>query len=93
MGSLSRRGFLRGAATAAAGVALAGTAAAGVTGCTAATTQDAKGDSEESIGAESLMAKPALHECDVLVLGGGIAGMEAALRVVEQGKSAVSRKL
>ncbi len=89
MGSLSRRGFLRGAATAAAGVALAGTAAAGVTGCTAATTQDAKGDSEESIGAESLMAKPALHECDVLVLGGGIAGMEAALRVVEQGKSAV----
>ena len=29
------------------------------------------------------------HECDVLVIGGGIAGMEAALRVVELGKTAI----
>lgn len=29
------------------------------------------------------------HECDVLVIGGGIAGMEAALRVVSQGKTAI----
>ncbi len=30
-----------------------------------------------------------MHECDVLVIGGGIAGMEAALRVVSQGKTAI----
>lgn len=30
-----------------------------------------------------------VHESDVLVVGGGIAGMEAALRVVEQGKTAI----
>lgn len=30
-----------------------------------------------------------MHECDVLVIGGGIAGMEAALRVVELGKTAI----
>lgn len=29
------------------------------------------------------------HHCDVLVIGGGIAGMEAALRVVDQGKTAI----
>lgn len=29
------------------------------------------------------------HECDVLVVGGGIAGMEAALRAVELGKTAI----
>lgn len=29
------------------------------------------------------------HDCDVLVIGGGIAGMEAALRVVELGKTAI----
>lgn len=30
-----------------------------------------------------------VHECDVLVIGGGIAGMEAALRVVSRGKTAI----
>ena len=29
------------------------------------------------------------HECDVLVIGGGIAGMEAALRAVDLGKTAI----
>ena len=29
------------------------------------------------------------HESDVLVVGGGIAGMEAALQVVSQGKTAI----
>jgi len=29
------------------------------------------------------------HECDVLVVGGGIAGMEAALRVVSLGQTAI----
>lgn len=34
-------------------------------------------------------AQAHVHECDVLVVGGGIAGMEAALRVVAQGKTAI----
>ena len=86
MGYVSRRSFLQGAVAAAAGAALTG-AAAGVVGCTPAAqgTSDAPGEPTATAAART----PVCHECDALVLGGGIAGMEAALHVVEQGKTAI----
>ena len=84
MGNISRRDFLRGAAGAAFGGALG--AVLGQTGAFAETA-DRAAAAEEKIK----MRKQSVHyhESDVLVIGGGIAGMEAALRVTRQGKSAI----
>ena len=84
MGNISRRDFLRGAAGAAFGGALG--AVLGQTGAFAETA-DRAAAAEEKIK----MRKQSVHyhESDVLVIGGGIAGMEAALRVTGQGKSAI----
>ena len=52
----------------------------------------AQGGTSESSGTATREGKERqvqTHECDVLVIGGGIAGMEAALRVVSQGKTAI----
>lgn len=87
MGSFSKRDFLRGGVIAAAGAAFAGTTAMAAAGCTP---QEA-GSSSEEASAETTEAirNATTHECDVLVVGGGIAGMEAALRVVALGKTAI----
>lgn len=84
MEACTRRGFLRGAALTAAG-ALAGGALA-MEGQIAHASEEA----EISENQNSTIIPPAsYYECDALVLGGGIAGMEAALRVVEGGKTAI----
>ncbi|GAA6409493.1 fumarate reductase subunit A [Blautia hominis] len=48
-----------------------------------------QGTAEKKDRAVSQKAPVRVHACDVLVVGGGIAGMEAALRVVELGKTAI----
>lgn len=80
MGGFSRRDFLRGGAA----CTMGSVAAASVGGLAYA-----KADETGTQGVTSEGVAPAaVHECDVLVVGGGIAGMEAALRVVSQGKTA-----
>lgn len=80
MGNFSRRDFLKGGAIAAAAT-LTGTAA-GLSGCAQA--EEHLADTSAPLPRETIT-----HECDVLVVGGGIAGMEAALRVVALGKTAI----
>lgn len=80
---LTRRDFVRGAVAAG---AVGACAAAGPAARADETAADATPQEEKRTLADY---SPALYECDVLVLGGGIAGMEAALRAVELGKTAI----
>lgn len=86
MGGVSRRSFLQGAAVVAAGAALTGA----VVGAGCAPSSQDRVDNQ-AIGSDAIAAakNPVVYECDVLVLGGGLAGMEAALRAVELGKTAI----
>lgn len=80
MGGFSRRDFVRG------GFSAAVCASAGCAGAAFADEQA----TPAPVTAQVPTARTAVHhECDVLVVGGGIAGMEAALRVVSQGKTAI----
>ena len=83
MGNISRRDFLRGAA----GVALSGT----LMGLTRGAAFAESGSGGEIIRENTSTKKQNIHyhESDVLVIGGGIAGMEAALTVCQAGKSAI----
>ncbi len=85
MGNFSRRDFLRGGAIITAGSALAGASAISLSGCAPAA------EPPESLAdtGDRPWRGAATHECDVLVIGGGIAGMEAALRAVSLGKTAI----
>ncbi len=80
MGNISRRDFLRGAAGITLGGILAGMPVT-------AFAESDNGKSEETTGSKKRNIQ--YHESDVLVIGGGIAGMEAALTVCKQGKSAI----
>ena len=85
MGGISRRDFLRGGAVGvAASVAAPGSAPA-LADEAAHATQAGPTDRSRAVPTARTAA---VHECDVLVVGGGIAGMEAALRVVSQGRTA-----
>lgn len=69
---------------------LLGAAAAGAAaGARAAVAGSEPAGAAEALEAAASARKPVAHESDVLVIGGGLAGMEAALRVVSQGKTAI----
>ncbi len=94
MKDMSRRDFLRGVA----GIAVGG-ALLGATGCASEASSgteevqtEAAEETKEAAGESSSAAKRNMvhtHQCDVLVIGGGLAGMEAALRVVSCGCTAI----
>ena len=83
MGNISRRDFLRGAA----GMALSGT----LVGLTRGAAFAEEGSAEKKTPESTAVKKRSIHyhETDVLVIGGGIAGMEAALTVCKEGKKAI----
>ncbi len=99
MKNISRRDFLRGTAGMALGGALFGltactesgseTTTAGNAGTTAAPETTKAPEIQTQVMTEITRGAIHTHQCDVLVVGGGIAGMEAALRVTSQGKSAI----
>ena len=72
------------------GAASACAASAFAASATAALAEEAQsnGEATDSESTAPTARTAAVHECDVLVVGGGIAGMEAALRVVSQGRTA-----
>lgn len=85
-----RKGMIGAGACCAVAAGSAGSRAAQATSEQASSVQDSKNaaspDAQAESGGEARTVTT--HECDVLVLGGGLAGMEAALRVVSQGKTA-----
>ncbi|QOS69151.1 FAD-dependent oxidoreductase [Eggerthella guodeyinii] len=82
----SRRDFLKGAGVVAGGLTIAGMFA-GLTGCSP-TENGASGATERQTIADDAGGYPVIvHETDVVVVGGGLAGCTAARRVIQAGKT------
>lgn len=79
----TRRSFLFGAAAASAGIALS---AAGLVGCSNGADT---ADKSEDLPATGETVPVAVHEADVVIVGGGIAGISAAIRSRQLGMSTI----
>lgn len=79
---MSRRQFFERSAVAVGGVALVGSAMATMAGCSQ--------ESDSSGGAASQRAAEyEVYDADLCVVGGGLAGIQAALEAIDQGKNVV----
>lgn len=83
MANVSRRDFVRSAGLFGAGAALAG--AIGLTGCSQGE-QGSEGGAYAAADVEKRY-EAQVHEADVVIVGGGVAGATAARRVLEKGLS------
>lgn len=82
---VSRRGFLKGSALAALGTAAFATSI-GMVGCAPAKEGKGTGD---SLDANALESGFEVYDADVIVVGAGVSGSQAALRSFEEGASVI----
>lgn len=85
--SMSRRAFLESGALTAGAAALAGAGLTSLTGCSPDGESDS-GDGGESVGAQAA-ASYEVYETDLCIVGGGLAGTQAALEAFDEGKNVI----